>query len=344
MIRLLSLPEQQEDIAASLRISIEQIRCRHPIQGYLPGIDSDAQPCIVECIGDIPEGTNRRMIISEVIYYHPGPASMERPTTRVRKVHAIRHVLERIEVFHIARVGKYCASTGNACLLFHNNEPWMLQHPQMHEISHGDVLTIHVPPSSDHEDTCDAVHHTEAQAMEDPEAYQSDIERFINHSSSSDEQALQYPQEEIGDTEIQEEECENCRMLAVWYIDHSHFRLCAEPRVVRVCGQQESWRDAIFSVWSDQMSRTAPFRLAIAHPQPASLDYSVAEYHVELLHVILEQHTVFSSSAILLAYPGAFHHSTRDRIVALSTSTLTCSQLIIRHARSRMNAVAYPVG
>lgn len=139
-------------------------------------------------------------------------------------------------------------------------------------------------------------------------------------------------EELFSDTAASVGQCDDCRLVAKWYIDHQRRQHCLQPRVVRVCSRQASWRDPMYTAWADVMRHNAPFRLTIAHPQPASFPYVHVRCRPDLFHVVVEQSLQFSAAAVLIAFPRTPRDTDQTQIRAFSTSTLTCGQLILRHS------------
>lgn len=76
---------------------------------------------------------------------------------RFAKVYLVRPRIHREEMLFVARVGHYCAAHADACLVYHNGQPWLTQIPAPCMIEHGDAFTLRVPPDENTPHTCDAV-------------------------------------------------------------------------------------------------------------------------------------------------------------------------------------------
>eukprot|EP00438_Fugacium_kawagutii_P001284 Skav203829 [mRNA] locus=scaffold1652:32699:38219:+ [translate_table: standard] len=296
------------EIGLNFERSVEDVLMVHPVACALPGIPRNKDAFIVEYVGDVAPGTFRRLIICDVCLYSTTPSQGSAPDKTIRKVISVDSVMLRSAMLSAGHVRAFCEALGDGCLVYHNLVPWLSQRNLVREMNHGDYVAIHIPPVESSSSAIAAVCAYDSAFVDPDDAYSHVVSPTGSGGTSpqpsdadEDDDELLDDIEEDGSTTA--EGCDSCRDFATWFVDHRSGYGSHLPRIVRLCGAQDTWRDALCHAWPDRMIRTLPFRITVVHAQPASLDFPHGRYHQELTHIVIEQHMELYKGAVIVAWP-----------------------------------------
>lgn len=262
------------------------------------------------------------------ILYAASSAQVAPRSTNIRKVLLVNPVMMRHSILEAAHVRRYCDSHSDSCVVRHNLQPWLSQRELIHEMNHGDFVEIHSPPDPHGEDSRVSVCRTDPLFSEPGRGDSFVVSDTGSEGSNESDRVDEEFEEEPLENSTTAAECEDCRSFATWYIDHNRFRHCERPRIIRVCGRADSWRDVIFRTWADVMIRNLPFRITAVHAQPASLAFPFDTYRTDLMHVIVEQGIQMARVAVIVAQPAAMFHAPYEHLAAHSVTAMVCAQMV----------------
>eukprot|EP00438_Fugacium_kawagutii_P024003 Skav207431 [mRNA] locus=scaffold1798:143717:152019:+ [translate_table: standard] len=272
------------DVARALHIDTDSIVAIHAVVYPLAGVPHDLTAWVVETVGDIPEGEEACLLIVDVHIYSPAAANVHPTPEVVRKVRRSSTSLDRHGSFRLARVANYCLAHVSECLVFHNGRPWTLQDGSWHDMSHGDHVEVHVPPTGRGAfvDTCANILHSDPPALSN--LTEGDLGNLSDWVTEPEGQVDDNAQEDAASASDIDPQVEVS--FCIWAIVHGVMDRCEIPRVITIRGDTSTWHQDILRAWHDVVDVQAPAAYHLVMPQPR---VSPVPQDSHCVHVLLEQ-------------------------------------------------------